>query len=194
MFGTLAAVDMRRKWSIWNIATPDMEFIMQPDGESTPLYVCNGIGTSKIYEFDQDQHSDDGTAIHSLYTTYGFVNAAKAATLPIFGFHAKRYTVLQTSITGGQFTSSDVTNAKIRILPNTITPRYPYMVPVGIPLTDPVQDDFFRTINVKGNRVFVEVSTNAVGSWFNLSKLIMTGKADPWSTLNPTGGGNAGII
>jgi len=194
MFGSLAAVDMRRKWSIWNIATPDMEFIMQPDGESTPLYICNGIGTSKIYEFSQTQYSDDGVAINSLYVSYGFVNAAKAATLPIFGFHRKRYTIFQCAITGGQLTSSKATNAKIRMLPNTITPKYPYTVPVGIPLSDPVSDDFFRPINVAGNRMFVEVSTSAVGSWFNLSKMILTGKADPWSAINPTGGGNVGII
>jgi hypothetical protein len=194
MFGTLAAVDMKRKWAIWNIATPAMAFIMQPDGESLPLYICNGIGTSKIYELNQQQTSDDGVAINSLYTTYGFVNAAKAATLPIFGFHAKRYTVLQCSITGTQLTTSTATNAQIRILPNTITPKYPYTVPVGIPLVDPANDDYFRPINVKGNRAFIEVSTNAVGSAFNLSKLLFTGKADPWSTLNPTGGGNAGIV
>jgi hypothetical protein len=194
MFGALAAPDMKRKWAIWNIATPYMQFIMQPDGETEQLYICNGIGTSKIYELDQDQYSDDGVAINSLYTTYGFVNAAKAATLPIFGFHAKRYTVFQTEITGGQLTSSQVTNAKIRMLPNTISPKYPYTVPVGIPLVDPLNDDYFRAINVKGNRMFVEVSTNAVGSWFNLSKILLTGKADPWSTLNPTGGGNAGIV
>lgn len=194
MFGTLAAVDMKRKWAIWQIATPAMEFILQEDGESQPLYICNGIGSSKIYQLSTDQLSDDGVAINSLYTTYGFVNAAKAATLPIFGFHAKRYTVLQASITGVQTVNSAATNASIRILPNTLTPKYPYKVPIGIPLVDPVQDDYFRPINVRGNRAFIEVSTNAVGSSFNLSKLLLTGKADAWSTLNPTGGGNSGIM
>jgi hypothetical protein len=194
MFGALAAVDMKRKWAIWNIATPYMQFIMQPDGESTPLYICNGIGTSKIYKLDQNATSDDNVAINSLYVSYGFVNAAKAATLPIFGFHAKRYTVFQTAITGGQTDTTSNGRAKIRMLPNTLNPKYPYTIPVGIPLVDPVNDDYFRSINVKGNRMFVEVSTNAVGSWFNLSKLLLTGKADPWSTLNSTGGGNAGIV
>jgi hypothetical protein len=194
MFGTLAAVDMKRKWTIWNIATPDMEFIMQQDGESTPLYICNGIASSKIYKLDQNKYSDDGQPINSLYTTYGFVNAAKAATLPIFGFHRKLYTVFQTSITGGQLYKSTATNAKIRMLPNTLNPKFPYTVPVGIPLVDPAMDDYFRPINTAGNRMFVEVSSFAVGSWFNLSKILITGKADPHSTLNPTGGGNAGIV
>jgi hypothetical protein len=185
---------MKRKWTIWNIATPAMEFIMQPDGESQPLYICNGINSSKIYQLESTQLSDDGVAINSLYVTYGFVNAAKAATLPIFGMHRKRYTVFQCSMTGGQTSASKATNAQIRLLPNTISPKYPYTVPVGIPLSDPVQDDFFRAINVAGNRMFVEVSCNSVGSWFNLSKMIITGKADAWSSINPTGGGNTGII
>lgn len=194
MFGTLAAVDMKRKWSIWNIATPAMAFILQQDQESSPLYICNGINSSKIYQMEQDKYSDDGVAINSLYTTYGFVNASKAATLPIFGFHAKRYTAFQTSITGGQTDTTSVGKAKTRMLQNTLTPRYPYTVPVGLPLTDPSQDDLFRPINVRGNRMFVEVSTNAVGSWFNISKVLLSGKADAWATLNPTGGGNAGVI
>ena len=171
-----------------------MQFIMQPDGESTPLYLCNGIASSKIYTLNQDKTSDDGVAVNSLYTTYAFVNAAKAATLPIFGFHNKLYSVLQMSVTGTQLSSSQATNLKVRLLPNTVTPKYPYTVPVGIPLSDPVQNDFFRPINVQGNRMFVEVSTNAVGSAFNLSKLLLTGKASPWSSLNPVGGGNQGIV
>ena len=185
---------MKRKWSIWNIATPAMEFIMQPDEESTPLYICNGIGTSKIYQLLSTQLSDDGVAINSLYTTYGHVNAAKAATLPIFGFHNKLYSVLQVAMTGGQLYASAANNAKIRILPNTITPKYPYTVPVGLPLSDPVNNDFYRPINVQGQRAFLEFSTNAVGSWFNLSKTLLTGKASPWSTLPATGGGNVGIV
>jgi hypothetical protein len=170
---------------------------MRPDGESTPLFICNGIGTSKIYQLDDQKYSDDGVAINSLYTTYGFVNAAKAATLPIFGFHAKRYTVFQTNVVGVQAsrgTPNNTTNAMIRILPNTINPRYPYTVPVGIPLVNPANDDYFRPINVKGNRAFVEISTFAVGSWFNVSKMLLTGKADAWSTLNSTGGGNTGVV
>lgn len=194
MFGTLAVQDMKRKWAIWNIATPYMQFIMQPDGESTPLYICNGIGTSKIYTLDQDQYSDDGVAINSLYTTYGFCNATKAATLPILGLHAKRFTVFQCAITGGQTDTTSNGRAKVRLLQNTINPKYPYTIPVGIPLVDPVSDDYMRSINVKGNRMFVEVSTDSVGSWFNLSKLLLTGKADPWSAINPTGGGNQGVI
>ncbi len=186
MFGTLAAVDMRRKWTIWQIPSPYMDFVTRKNGIDAPLFICNGIDSSKVYELSTDQLSDDGVAINSSYTTYGFVNAEKAATVPIFGYHTKRYTILQILASGAG-------TAQLRILPNTLDARYPYTVPVGITLTSPEQDDFFRPINVKGNRVFVETSTNAVGAWFSQSKIMLTGKADHWSSLNPTGGGNIGI-
>lgn len=186
MFGTLAAVDMKRKWSIWRIKTPYMAFILRQDQETRQLMVCNGIQSSKIYEFLDSQLSDDGVPIFGLYTTYGFVNAAKAATLPIFGFHAKRYTTLQ-------FTAEGAGNLTVTALPNTLSAKYPWTIPGAINLTDPCYDDFFRPLNVRGNRMFLEFSTNAVGSWFQLHKALLSGKADSWAPINPTGGGNTGI-
>lgn len=187
MFGTLAAPDMRRKWSIWNIATPYMAFILRADYLNAPLFVCNGIESSKIYEFDDNQHNDDGAVIYGLYTTYGHVNAAKAVTMPIFGMHTKRYTVLQANIQGAG-------TAAVRLIPNDLGARYPYTVPGGMKLTNPANDDVFKPINAKGQRIFLEFSTNALDQWFSLSKTLLTGKADPWSSLNPTGGGNMGIV
>lgn len=187
MFGTLASVDMRRKWSIWRVPTPYMDFIARANGDDDrELFVCNGTASSKIYQFLDDQLSDDGVAINGLYTTYGFVNATKAATLPIFGFHAKRYTVLQLTANGaGSMT--------VKALQNTLSARYPYTVAGGFALTDPTYDDWFRPVNVRGNRCFLEFSTNAVGAWFQLHKVLLSGKADAWATLSPTGGGNAGF-
>jgi hypothetical protein len=185
MFGTLAAVDMKRKWSIWHVATPYMDFISRQAVENKPLFVCNGIESSKIYQFLDDQLSDDGVAIYGLYTTYGFVNAAKAATLPIFGFHQKRYTVLQgTSYGAGVM--------KVVAYQNTLGATYPYTIPGGITNSPTMQGDWFRPLNQRGSRIFLEFSTDAVGSWFNLSKLLLSGKADTF-TLNPTGGGNQGF-
>jgi hypothetical protein len=186
MFGTLAAPDLRRKWSIWQIPSPYADFVTRQDGLDMPLFICNGIDSSKIYQLLNNQYSDDGAAINSLYTTYGHASATKASTIPIFGMHTKRYTVLQVNAEGAG-------NMAIRILPNTINPKYPYTVPMGINLVSPANDDWFRPINVKGQRAFLEFSTNAVGAYFQLNKTLITGKADPWSSLNPTGGGNNGI-
>jgi hypothetical protein len=149
--------------------------------------VCNGIESSKIYQFDINATSDDGTAIWGLYTTYGHVNAAKAVTMPIFGMHTKRFTVLQLNVQGEG-------NATLRLIPNDLNARYPYSVPGGINLVYPAMDDAFRPVNAKGQRMFIEISTNAIGSWFELCKTLLTGKQDNWSPLNPTGGLNQGIM
>jgi hypothetical protein len=152
-----------------------------------PLFVGNGIDSSKIYRFDTEQLSDDGVAIYGLYMTYGHVNAVKAATLPIFGMHTKRYTILQANLAGSG-------TCNVRLLPNDLSARYPYSVPGGITLNGPSMDDYFRPTNCKGQRLFLEFSTNAVGSWFELNKTLLSGYADPHSSLNPTGGGNAGVM
>jgi hypothetical protein len=190
MFGTLANPDMRRKWSIWQIPTPFMGLVTRGNLVDIPLYIGNGIDSSKIYQFEDDATSDDGAAIYSSYCTYSFVNAAKAVTMPLLGMHAKRYTILQFNAQGsGQM---DVT-----LYPNDLNCRYPLSVPLGLPygikLSYPVNDDYYRNINVKGQRVFIEFSTDASGDWFELCKVLISGLADPWSSLNPTGGGNIGI-
>jgi hypothetical protein len=186
MMGVLTAQDMKRKWTIWQIPSPYADFIYRPDGVDLPLLICNGIGSSKVYQLLTSQLSDDGVAINSLYTTYGHMNATKAATIPIFGMHEKRYTVLQATVEGAG-------TLGVRILPNVINPKYPYSVPGGITLSSPVFNDYFRPLNVKAQRAFIEFSTSAVGSWFHWDKSLLTGKADPWSSLPATGGGNAGI-
>ncbi len=187
MFGTLANPDMRRKWTIWNIATPYMGAILRGNYIDTPIFFCNGIDSSKIYQLEDNQLSDDGMAIHSDYCTYGFVNAVKASTLPIFGLHTKRYTVLQ-------FNAEGAGNAMVQLIPNDLQARYPYTIPGGINLVSPAMDDWYRPVNAKGQRMFFEFSTNAVGSWFELCKVLLTGMADAHSSLNPTGGGNNGIV
>lgn len=187
MFGSLANPDMRRKWTVWRIPTPYMGMVTRANYIDTPLFICNGIESSKIYEFDPLQRSDDGAPIYGSYCTYGFVNAVKAATIPIFGMHAKRYTVLQ-------FNAQGAGNATIALRPNDLNARYPYFIPGGVNLNSPSMDDYAKSINCKGQRMFFEISTNSVGSWFELNKVLLTGKQDAWSSLNPLGGGNAGIV
>lgn len=183
MFGTLMSVDMRRKWTMWQIASPFANFILQKDGFSRPLYICNGNASGKIYQLLSTQLSDDGTAINSLYTTYGFVDTERAKQYPLLGFHRKIWTYMQTLLKGtGACTFT--------FLQNNLIPALPFS-PTGIslpPITlaaNPA-DDYERPLGtpgqgpgVAGNRLFVQVSTNAVGAWFHLERLILVGSAAP---------------
>ena len=83
MFGTLTAIDMRRKWSIWQIPSPYANIVQGADDQQ--LYICNGKGNSKIYRLDESAETDDGGFIDSLYTTAGLVTSGKRAELPAVG-------------------------------------------------------------------------------------------------------------
>jgi hypothetical protein len=52
MFGTLASVDMRLKFSIWQIASPFSNLITQPDLLSRTLTICGGANSFQIYRLD----------------------------------------------------------------------------------------------------------------------------------------------
>ena len=72
MFGTLNAVDMRRKWSIWQIPAPYANFCQGTYDEE--FLICNGRNNSKIYKLDPNANTDSGITIDSLYTTSDFLN------------------------------------------------------------------------------------------------------------------------
>lgn len=182
MFGTLAALDMRRKWTIWQVASPYSDFVKRSDGLSMPLFVCNGTGTSKIYSFDDNQLSDDGTAIPFRYTTYGFIDADKAKEMPMFGLQRKLYTDVQVLAEGSG-------SLGIRAIPNNLSSKFPYTVPNGgLGLSAVPEDDYLVPLNVAGQRIFMEFTQNAVGSSVNLSKMIMLGKEHPWLKVRPNSG------
>lgn len=177
MFGTLVSTDKRRKWTIWNITSPYADFVTRPDGVSRPLFFCNGIGSGKLYQLNATQYSDDGVAINGTYTTYGFVNSGMVKQNPLLGFHRKLYTYLQLMAYGsGQMA--------VKFLANTLNATANYQWKVlgaagGITLQANPVDDIERSINVTGNRVFTQFSTNAVGAHMTLSKVILVGGPHP---------------
>lgn len=188
MFGTLASVDMRVKMTIWQITTPYMGFVTQPDLTTQELMICNGVGNGKIYSLSESQLSDDGQPINGQYFTWGFVDAQKATQNPLLGFHRKRFQMAQQLISGSG-------TATVSVYPNYILTKSTlafnpsvYNVPGGIVLQENPPDDIIRPLNSAGNRVFVSYGTNAVGAAFNLSKMIMVGTIDFGASVNPNSG------
>jgi hypothetical protein len=172
VFGNLKANDLRRKWSLWNIASPCAALLTQSDAVTQTLNFGNGIYSSQILKLDPTAATDAGTVIDSRYTTYGFVDTAKLQSNPLLGFHQKRFTYMQTLVTGTGV--CDVT-----FYPNSTTvvaPNYTYSVPGGLNLNANVggNQDFEKPLNVRGQRMFVEFS----GADFSLSKLMLVGGKD----------------
>lgn len=169
--GKLIAWDMSRKWSIWQIPCPYADFVKRPDG-TAPLMFCNGVGNSKIYEQIPGLLADDGAAIDSLYTTYGFVKDSERGQFgPLLSAHRNLYKYLDMNLSG-------VGPCTVTALPNTLTPTYPYSIP-AITLTEPAQNNVERPMNQTANRLFLQFESNTVNSGFSLSSCTVSMVKDP---------------
>ena len=190
MFGTLAAVDMRLKASIWQIPTNYMGFVKGTDLTTLHTTICgSGTGAGLIFRLSASQLSDQTNpvqAINGTYCTYGFVNAAKASQNPLLGFHRKRFSEIQLNVSGsGQMTTTLFPNY---VLQNTLAFNpSAYVVPPIVLQTNP-PDDIVRPVNISGNRVYVMCQTNAIGAAMSLSKMILIGTLDAFTTVNPNAG------
>lgn len=170
MFGTLMSVDMRRKWTIWQIPAPYADFILRSDGFSEPLFICNGINSGKIYDLSDTQYSDDGSAINGLYTTWGWSNP-KEQGQTLLGALRKQWNYVTMTLSGsGSFQLSALRNRL------NASGNFTYNAP-PITLSTTPQDDYERPLNITGTKVFLQFSTNAVGAHFNLQQVIMIGKS-----------------
>jgi len=177
MFGTLNAIDMRRKWSIWQIESPYAAFVKTQTDQA--FYICNGQANSKVYELDPDATTDDGTPIDGLYTTYGFVDAKKAEQMPMLGAFNKRVGFM--SLTGSSSTSALLA---VRFLPNQLlgptdsgVGYNPWTVPGGFHLTPVCLWDLKSSVNFFATRAYVELR----GVNWSVSQMTLNIAKDVWS-------------
>jgi hypothetical protein len=57
----------------------------------------------------------------------------------------------------------------------------------AVALSSPAGRDLEMPTNILGERAAIQVGTNQAGSWFRLSRMVVSLGADPWS---PVRGGN----
>lgn len=173
--GKLLAWDMSRKWSIWQIPAPYADFITNQQGEA-PLYFCNGQANSEISQQIPQQLNDNGAAIDSLYTTYGFVKDSERGEFgPLLSAHRNLYKYLDMNLYGtGQVIPT--------VLPNVLTSTSAYSLP-PITMTNPAQNNVERPINRTANRLFVQFRSTLLGSGFNLSSLTVWMVKDPHAPI-----------
>lgn len=179
MFGDLKALDMRRKWSIWQIPSPVAEFVTRQDGFTQELFLCNGIASGKVYQLvpgapSGGQNTDDGAAIPWKYTTYGFTGAKQGQQNPMIGALRKIWLYLSCYMEGaGQVTG--------KLYQNTLGATYPFTIPLPFTLSYPAQNNQERVLEISGERVFVEFSAMGTGGYAEISTLTLDGEADKWS-------------
>src|SRR6266478_2407644 len=176
--GRKTATDKTRKWSPWTIAANSCALIERTDGTALVAMgggvpgVGGGGATGKAYQLNTAQLSDDGTAIPSYYTTHYFPERAVEQALSL-GAHRKLFSYLTMFVEGaGNLSLTSFTDSASA--PQTQQP---------LPLSSPSLKDLELPINVLGERVAFQVSTNQPGAWFRLQKFTPSVRVDPWAPV-----------
>lgn len=201
MFGTLNSIDMRRKWSLWQIPSPYMATVLAKQTtvewipatpphlpvetivagpEDERLYICNGKGNSFIYELDDTKDTDVGVIIDSLYTTAGLVENTKRAQTPMSGPGRLRFGYMTARIESGGTVNMTLYPNLLLGPGNSTANYYAWTMPGGFTPGDPALQDVEASLNATGYRTFFEFREND-GYRFNLSNVTLMAKKDVWN-------------
>src|SRR5277367_3634283 len=176
--GRKAATDMARKWSPWTIAANSCAQIERTDGTAIVAIggglpgVGGGGATGKVYQLSDTQLSDDGSAIPSYYTTHFFPERAVEQSLNL-GAHRKLFSYLTMFVEGAGNLS----------LTSFVDSQSAPQAQQPLALSSPSLEDLELPINVLGERVAFQVSTNQPGAWFKLQKFTPSVRVDPWAPV-----------
>ncbi len=176
--GRKTATDKTRKWSPWTIAANSCAQIERTNGTALVVMggglpgVGGGGATGKVYQLSSTQMSDDGTAIPSYYTTHYFPERPVEQSLDL-GAHRKLFSYLTMYVEGaGSLALTSFTDS-------SSVPQ----AQQSLPLSSPAVKDLELPINILGERVAFQVSTNQSGAWFRLQRFIPSLRVDPWSPV-----------
>ena len=140
-------------------------------GGGTPG-VGGGGPTGRVYQLSDTQLSDNGAAIPSYYTTHYFPERAVELALNL-GAHRKLFSYLTMFVEGaGNLSLTIFTDS-----PSAPQSQQPLL------LSSPSTKDLELPINVLGERVAFQVSTNQAGAWFRLQKFTPSVRVDPWAPV-----------
>ncbi|HVM59347.1 MAG TPA: hypothetical protein VMV72_00635 [Verrucomicrobiae bacterium] len=180
--GRKAATDSARKWSPWSIAANCCALIERSNGIAVAAFgggtpgVGGGGANGKIYQLSDAQYSDDGAAIPSYYMTHYFPERMSESALGA-GAHRKLFSYLTMYVEGagnlGLTSFVDSSNAS--------------QAQQSLAMSSPGPKDLELPINILGERVAFQVSTNQAGAWFKLQRFTPALRTDPWA---PVRGGN----
>jgi hypothetical protein len=161
------APERSRKWAPWTISANSCGLIERPNGTAQVMLGSND-NTGNIYQLTQGQYSDNGAAINSFCST-AFLAATGLSGRNLFGY--------LTAYVQGTGTLS-VT---------AYSPGDASVSTLGLwALTSPAPRDMEQFTNLLAERVSFQVRTNAVGSWFSLTKLVPWAKPDPFAIVRGT--------
>ena len=176
--GRKAATDNARKWSPWLIAANCCALIERPNGTAVATLgggnpgVGGGGPTGKIYQLSDTQYSDDGAAIASYYTTHYFPERTAESALGV-GAHRKLFSYLTMYVEGAGNLG----------LTGFVDTSGAAQAQQALGLSSPGLKDLELPINLLGERVAFQVSTNQAGAWFRLQRFTPSVRVDPWAPV-----------
>jgi hypothetical protein len=167
LVAVFSSAERSRKWAPWFIAANSCGLIERSTGVAQIFFGSND-GTTKIRALTKGQLSDDGVAINSYYTT-AYLSSTGISGRNLFGY-LTAYVQGSGSLALSSLSPGDVT-----------------LTPLGVwTLSSPAARDMEQFTNVLGERISVQFGTNAVGSWFSLTKLVPWAKPDPFAVVRGT--------
>lgn len=164
LWAMLEVPSKSRKWAPWYISANSCGLIERPTGVAQ-LFFGNNAGNGKIHGLTKGQYSDDGAAINSYYTT-AFLTRTGASGRNLFGYLTS-YVQGAGSLTLSAFSPGDSAQTSLATWP----------------LASPAPEDLELYTNILAERASFQFGTNAVGSWFSLTKFVPWAKPDPWSIV-----------
>lgn len=179
--GRLISPEPARKWSFWNIACPFSDFVDRGDNNWTQFY-GSGYQNSKVYQLSSAELDDDGQAINSFWVSYGFVKPEMAEAKGL-GLARMEFTYLTLLVVGSG-------TMLAQVYPESVQNTLPFQLD-PLPLTAISQGDSELGVLITGNRFFVRVGTNAIGSGWRVSKMVAALTKDPWAEVRGTAVGSA---
>lgn len=179
MFGNLNVMDMRRKWTIWQVASPYAAICAGSQDEQ--FLICNGSGNSKVYRLDDDAATDDGAAIDSVYTTSGLPDSSDRAKMPALGLNRVRNGYMTANLSSGG-TVNVTLYPNVLLGPDDDTSGYnAWTIPGGFTPGLQPRNDIESSLNFVATRTFFEFRQNDGQKGFNLSTFATRAKKDTWN-------------
>jgi hypothetical protein len=167
LLAMFSSPERSRKWARWLISANSCNLIERSTGIAQ-TFVGSNNASGKIYALTEGQYSDDGAPIHSYYTT-AFLSSTGISGRNLFGY-LTGYVQGAGSLALSAFSPGDVSVSSLG----------------QWTLVSPASRDMEQFTNVLSERVAYQVGTNAVGSWFSLTKLVPWAKPDPFAIVRGT--------
>jgi hypothetical protein len=161
------SIERSRKWVPWMIAANSCGLIERSTGIAE-IYLGTNNFSGKIYGLTEGQYSDDGVAINSYYTT-AYLAATGISGRNLFGY-LTGYVQGAGSLALSGFSPGSVTQTSLG----------------AWTLSSPAAMDMEQFTNMLGERIAYQFGTNAVDSWFSLTKLVPWAKPDPFAIVRGT--------